>query len=201
MSSRSSTLTWTLSKRGHTDDDRWNLRKSQKELVQCRAASRGSRSGFSGHAVWRFCRFAIFLFTTATSRRSAGFPLPVQQIKDRVASADGLLLVTPEYNNSIPGVFKNAIDWMSRPAADIQPRFCRSPGGADGRYSGYGRHDSRAIGMASGSTNAADASLVWRTSAGFRCASGLRRAGKPSRREDSRASESICRRLRSVHRQ
>ena len=49
----------------------------------------------------------------------SGIPASVQQIKDRTAAADGLLLVTPEYNNSIPGVFKNAIDWMSRPATDI----------------------------------------------------------------------------------
>lgn len=50
---------------------------------------------------------------------TTGVPASVQQIKDRVASADGLLLVSPEYNNSIPGVFKNVIDWMSRPATDI----------------------------------------------------------------------------------
>jgi chromate reductase, NAD(P)H dehydrogenase (quinone) len=48
-----------------------------------------------------------------------GIPAPVVALKDRIAGADGLLLVTPEYNNSIPGPFKNAIDWLSRPAGDI----------------------------------------------------------------------------------
>jgi NAD(P)H-dependent FMN reductase len=54
---------------------------------------------------------------------ASGIPLPVQQLKDKVAAADGLLLVTPEYNNSIPGVFKNVIDWLSRPPADIKRVF------------------------------------------------------------------------------
>ena len=43
-----------------------------------------------------------------------GVPPAVQALKDALEQADGLLLVTPEYNNGIPGVFKNAIDWMSR---------------------------------------------------------------------------------------
>ena len=46
---------------------------------------------------------------------ATGVPEMVETLKERVAAADGLLLVTPEYNNSIPGVFKNAIDWLSRP--------------------------------------------------------------------------------------
>src|ERR687897_680535 len=53
-----------------------------------------------------------------------GVPPAVQRLKDRIAEADGLLIVTPEYNNSIPGVLKNAIDWLSRPADDI-PRVFR----------------------------------------------------------------------------
>jgi NAD(P)H-dependent FMN reductase len=53
-----------------------------------------------------------------------GIPLPVQQLKERIAAADGLLIATPEYNNSIPGVLKNTIDWLSRPPADV-PRVFR----------------------------------------------------------------------------
>lgn len=56
-----------------------------------------------------------------------GIPQAVQALKDRIASADGLLLATPEYNNGIPGVFKNAIDWLSRPAADIPRVFHNRP--------------------------------------------------------------------------
>ena len=43
-----------------------------------------------------------------------GLPQAVQRLQAQLAAADGVLLVSPEYNNGIPGVFKNAIDWMSR---------------------------------------------------------------------------------------
>lgn len=56
-----------------------------------------------------------------------GVPEPVARLKDAIASADGLLLVTPEYNNSLPGVAKNAIDWLSRPPADIPRVFGGKP--------------------------------------------------------------------------
>jgi len=56
-----------------------------------------------------------------------GVPDAVQKLKDRIASSNGLLLVTPEYNNSLPGVFKNAIDWLSRPAKDIARVFGDRP--------------------------------------------------------------------------
>jgi len=56
-----------------------------------------------------------------------GIPAPVQTLKDAIASSDGVLIVTPEYNNSIPGVMKNAIDWLSRPPADIPRVFKGRP--------------------------------------------------------------------------
>ena len=52
-----------------------------------------------------------------------GLPKAVVDLKARIVAADALLLVTPEYNNGIPGVFKNAIDWLSRPPGDIKKVF------------------------------------------------------------------------------
>ncbi|MFM0740808.1 NAD(P)H-dependent oxidoreductase [Paraburkholderia xenovorans] len=45
----------------------------------------------------------------------ADYPEVAKNLKQRVKAADGLLFVTPEYNRSIPGVLKNALDWGSRP--------------------------------------------------------------------------------------
>src|SRR5687767_10326396 len=67
-----------------------------------------------------------------------GIPASVQTLKDRIAAADGLLIVTPEYNNSMPGVLKNAIDWLSRPAADIPRVFRGLPTGVIGATPGMG---------------------------------------------------------------
>jgi chromate reductase, NAD(P)H dehydrogenase (quinone) len=48
-----------------------------------------------------------------------GTPVAVKALKDRILVSEGLLLVTPEYNNGIPGVLKNALDWLSRPTPDL----------------------------------------------------------------------------------
>jgi len=56
-----------------------------------------------------------------------GIPRPVAELKKAITEADGLLLATPEYNNSIPGVLKNAVDWLSRPSSDIKTVFGGKP--------------------------------------------------------------------------
>jgi NAD(P)H-dependent FMN reductase len=56
-----------------------------------------------------------------------GIPDVVTALKERIATATGLLLATPEYNHSIPGVLKNAIDWLSRPPEDIPRVFGDRP--------------------------------------------------------------------------
>ena len=65
-----------------------------------------------------------------------GIPPTVQSLKAKIIESQGLLLVTPEYNNSIPGVFKNAIDWLSRPSADIARVFGGRPVGVIGASPG-----------------------------------------------------------------
>lgn len=61
---------------------------------------------------------------------TAGIPEEVQKAKKLVEAADGVLFVTPEYNRSVPGVLKNAIDWISRPYG--QSSFAGKPVGIVG---------------------------------------------------------------------
>src|SRR6201997_3072668 len=65
--------------------------------------------------------------------RARGFPPPVEKLRAQIAAADALLFVTPEYNYSMSGVLKNAIDWASRPPE--QP-FAGEPGAMMGAAAG-----------------------------------------------------------------
>lgn len=57
----------------------------------------------------------------------AGMPDAVEELKARIIDADALLICTPEYNNSMPGVLKNAIDWCTRPPKDTARVFQNKP--------------------------------------------------------------------------
>jgi chromate reductase, NAD(P)H dehydrogenase (quinone) len=58
--------------------------------------------------------FTEFPLYNADIQNSTGFPAPVQTLADDIRNADGVIIVTPEYNFGIPGALKNAIDWVSR---------------------------------------------------------------------------------------
>ncbi|MET1026908.1 MAG: NADPH-dependent FMN reductase [Dongiaceae bacterium] len=68
--------------------------------------------------------------------REQGFPAIIEQLGARIAATDALLFVTPEYNYSVPGVLKNAIDWISRlpdqPCAGKPVAIMGASGGALG---------------------------------------------------------------------
>jgi len=61
---------------------------------------------------------AIPIFDEDLERSTSGGPDAVRRLRLLVRAADGLLISTPEYNHSMPGVLKNAIDWLSRPGPD-----------------------------------------------------------------------------------
>ncbi|HEV7615983.1 MAG TPA: NADPH-dependent FMN reductase [Solirubrobacterales bacterium] len=63
-----------------------------------------------------------------------GAPRPVQELREAIRGADAVLVATPEYNHSIPGVLKNALDWASRPAG--QSALSGKPAAAIGASTG-----------------------------------------------------------------
>lgn len=65
-----------------------------------------------------------------------GIPPAVRALKDRVVGADGLLIASPEYNNSVPGGLKNAMDWLSRPQGDSTRVFNDRPVAVTGASTG-----------------------------------------------------------------
>lgn len=68
----------------------------------------------------------------------AGIPASVSALKADIAAADGVLLATPEYNAGIPGVFKNAIDWLSRTSDGSAQVFDGKPVALIGAANGSG---------------------------------------------------------------
>ncbi|OSC39204.1 NAD(P)H-dependent oxidoreductase [Mycobacterium decipiens] len=70
-------------------------------------------------------------------------PASVTALREAAADAHATLVVTPEYNGSIPAVIKNAIDWLSRPFGNgaLKDKPLAVIGGAAGRYGGVWAHD------------------------------------------------------------
>jgi NAD(P)H-dependent FMN reductase len=68
---------------------------------------------------------------------------PVKALRELAADVDATLVVTPEYNGSIPGVLKNAIDWLSRPFGNgaLKDKPAAVIGGSYGQYGGVWAHD------------------------------------------------------------
>ncbi|MBP1820387.1 NAD(P)H-dependent oxidoreductase [Mycobacterium sp. OAE908] len=68
---------------------------------------------------------------------------PVQALRAAAADADAALVVTPEYNGTIPGVLKNAIDWLSRPFGNgaLKGKPVAVVGASHGQYGGVWAHD------------------------------------------------------------
>lgn len=74
----------------------------------------------------------------ADIEKSEGLPATITDLKEKILATDGLILATPEYNISIPGVFKNVLDWLTRPPADIPRLFGNRPVALCGASPGSG---------------------------------------------------------------
>ena len=68
-----------------------------------------------------------------------GKPQSVKDLDARIRAADGMIFATPEYNFSVPGVLKNAVDWLSRGSTFLKWKRTGILGAGDGIYVGTGR--------------------------------------------------------------
>jgi len=109
-----------------------SLRKHSFNAGLLRAAAEAMPEG-SSLSIGSIQDFPLY---NADIEEAEGIPQSVETLKDQIASADGLLLVTQENNNSMPGVLKNAVDWLSRPPQDRSRVFANRPVGLMGATPG-----------------------------------------------------------------
>jgi chromate reductase, NAD(P)H dehydrogenase (quinone) len=88
-----------------------SLRKGSYNAALARTLPALAPAGMKLRAASSFERFPIYNFDI---QNATGFPAEIVAWADAIRSADGLIIVSPEYNWSIPGGLKNAIDWVSR---------------------------------------------------------------------------------------
>lgn len=88
-----------------------SLRKGSYNAALARAAVKLAPPGMTLVPAPSIGEFPLY---NQDVQMSAGFPAPVTELAAALRAADGLLICTPEYNWSIPGVLKNAVDWLSR---------------------------------------------------------------------------------------
>ncbi len=93
-----------------------SLRQASFNRMLCEAASELAPAGvkievFDGMA-------EIPLFNEDVEAAAGYGPEPVRMLRRRIAAMDALLVATPEYNQSVPGVLKNVLDWLSRPGPE-----------------------------------------------------------------------------------
>src|SRR5882724_12134446 len=88
-----------------------SLRKGSYNAMVQRALPAFAPGGMSIKPAPSFAEFPLYNFDI---QNSTGFPAPVNTLADAIRAADGVIFCTPEYNFSLPGSLKNAIDWVSR---------------------------------------------------------------------------------------
>ncbi|MDX2122096.1 MAG: NAD(P)H-dependent oxidoreductase [Gemmatimonadota bacterium] len=90
-----------------------SLRKASiNRRLLAQAAAAAARQG-AAVEIAEFAEFDMPLFN-ADVQEASGFPPGAVRFQERLGRADGMLLASPEYNYSLPGTLKNAIDWLSR---------------------------------------------------------------------------------------
>jgi NAD(P)H-dependent FMN reductase len=106
-------------------------------------AELASEAAPDGVAVTIFDGLGDLPFYNEDIDNDADVPAAVTALRAVAAEADATLVVTPEYNGSIPAVIKNAIDWLSRPFGDsaLKGKPLAVIGGAYGQYGGVWAHD------------------------------------------------------------
>jgi NAD(P)H-dependent FMN reductase len=106
-------------------------------------AELASEAAPDGVAVTIFDGLGDLPFYNEDIDNDADVPAAVTALRAVAAEADATLVVTPEYNGSIPAVIKNAIDWLSRPFGDsaLKGKPLAVIGGSFGQYGGVWAHD------------------------------------------------------------